>query len=172
MRKIGIIAVLALLVTALAAVPALALTDFSNAPTGAHYRQGFGEPICTLNTATDTVTCTGTQIAGVGNTNATASLSLDIQADVVCRNPGNRNIVEPHSYTDTVTVSTGRLAPRNGTLVVPTLSASAPSPEQIDAAFQCPNPNWLDQVTAVNVTGFTYTLTFVGFTEPAITIRG
>ena len=82
------------------------------------------------------------------------------------------SIVEPHSYTDTVTVSSGQLAPRNGTLVVPTLSASAPSPQQVDVAFQCPNPNWEDEVTAVNVTGFTYTLTFVGFTEPAIIVTG
>ena len=106
LRKFGIIAVLSLLAVAFAAVPALAAINPAGAPQGAHYRQGFGDPVCTLNTTTDTVTCTGTQIAGVGNTNATASLSLDIQADVVCRNPGNRNIVEPHSYTDTVTVST------------------------------------------------------------------
>jgi hypothetical protein len=112
-------------------------------------------------------------IAGIHLSNADASLTLDIQADVVCRNPGSkRMIVEPHSYTDTVTVSTGQLAPRNGTLVVPTLSASAPSPEEVDVAFECPNPNWEDEVTAVNVTGFTYTLKFVGFAGPAITVTG
>jgi hypothetical protein len=48
MRKFGIIAVLSLMALALAAVPALALTDFSNAPGGAHYRQGSAEPVCTL----------------------------------------------------------------------------------------------------------------------------
>jgi hypothetical protein len=36
MRKIGIIAVLSLMALALAAVPALAVTNFNNAPSGAH----------------------------------------------------------------------------------------------------------------------------------------
>src|SRR5215208_1949212 len=71
MRKIGIIAVLSLLVTGFAAVPALAVTNFDNAPSGAHYRQGFAEPVCTTSTVPTTgaisVSCTGTQIAGVGH---------------------------------------------------------------------------------------------------------
>src|SRR5215212_7801913 len=48
LRKFGIIAVLSLLALALAAVPALAVTNFNNAPSGAHYRQGSAEPVCTL----------------------------------------------------------------------------------------------------------------------------
>jgi len=36
MRKVGIIAVLSLMALALAAVPALAATNFNNAPSGAH----------------------------------------------------------------------------------------------------------------------------------------
>ena len=86
MRKLGIIAVLSLLVTAFAAVPALAATDFSNAPQGAHYAQGFGEPVCTLTGTT--VTCTGTEIAGVGNTNATVTLAVTSTFTGTCTNPG------------------------------------------------------------------------------------
>ena len=55
LRKIGIIAVLSLLALALAAAPALAVTNFDNAPSGAHYRQGSSEPVCTINQTTDTV---------------------------------------------------------------------------------------------------------------------
>jgi hypothetical protein len=56
--------------------------------------------------------------------------------------------------------------------VAPSTTATAPSPSEVDAAFQCPNPRWQDEVTAVNITGFTYTLQFVGFPQPAITISG
>ena len=45
LRKFGIIAVLSLMALALAAVPALAVTNFDNAPSGAHYRQGSAEPL-------------------------------------------------------------------------------------------------------------------------------
>ena len=66
MRKIGIIAVLSLMALALAAVPALAVTNFNNAPSGAHYRQGSAEPVCTETTVPTTgaitVNCTGTTI--------------------------------------------------------------------------------------------------------------
>ena len=108
----------------------------------------------------------------MGNTNANTTLTLDIQADVVCHNPGNRNVVEPHSYTDTVTVGSPVLRPRNGTLVAPSTTAFAPSPDAVDAEFRCPNPRWTDEVTSVNITGYTYELTFVGFDDPAILVSG
>ena len=77
LRKFGIIAVLSLLALAFAAVPALAVTNFNNAPSGAHYRQGNVEPVCTNTTVPTTgavtVSCTGTTIGGVGNTNANFS---------------------------------------------------------------------------------------------------
>ena len=64
---------------ALAAVPALAVTNFNSntAPSGAHYRNGSSEPVCMINQTTDTVSCTGTTIGGVGNTAATVSLRGD-----------------------------------------------------------------------------------------------
>jgi hypothetical protein len=71
-RKIGIIGVLAMLLVAFSASVALAVTNFNNAPQGAHYRQGSSEPVCTENVTTNTVSCTGTTIGGVGNTNATS----------------------------------------------------------------------------------------------------
>src|SRR5215207_10518547 len=118
MRKFGIIAVLSLLVTALAAVPALAVTDFSNAPQGAHYARGSAEPICTISGTT--VTCTGTAIEGVGNTNATVVLSVTSTISGVCHNPGvNSMVVEPFSESITTSTSSTITSTRNGRLLVP-----------------------------------------------------
>jgi hypothetical protein len=159
----------------LSAAAALAVTDFGNAPSGAHYRQGSAEPVCTTSTVPTTgaisVSCTGTQIAGVGNTNATLSLTLTGTANFVCHNPGNENIVEPHSgsASDTTTVP---LAPnRNGTLVVPSVTAAV-SPAEAAEQFECPNPNWTEEFTGFTEVGFTYSLTFAGFTAPVISITG
>jgi uncharacterized protein YgbK (DUF1537 family) len=170
MRKIGIIAVLSLLVTALAAVPALAVTDFSNAPQGAHYAQGFGEPVCTITGTT--VTCTETQIAGVGNTNATVQLDVTSTISGVCHNPGvNSKVVEPFSESVTTTTSSELTSTKNGRLIVPAQTTTGASTEDFLATFTCPNPNWTPEVTS-NVLSFEYTLTFAGFTEPAILITG
>jgi hypothetical protein len=173
MRKIGIIAVLSLLVTALAAVPALAVTNFDNAPQGAHYRQGQGEPVCTFGADGLTVTCTGTSIAGVGNTNATQTLAVTSTFTGTCSNPGNNpnDPIEPFTESETTTTSNQLVPSRNGTLVVPTISATATSSDEFLETFECPNPNWTANVASTDVS-FTYTLTFAGFTAPAISISG
>src|SRR5215212_1751773 len=172
LRKFGIIAVLSLLALALAAVPALAVTNFNNAPSGAHYRQGSAEPVCTFGADGLTVTCTGTQIAGVGNTNATQTLAVTSTFTGTCQNPGSKNkTVEPFTESETTTTSNQLLPNRNGTLVVPTISATGTSSEEFEESFTCPNPNWTDTVTSSDVS-FTYTLTFAGFTAPAISITG
>src|SRR5215204_3042615 len=168
MRKIGIIAVLSLLVTALAAVPALAVTDFSNAPSGAHYAQGSAEPVCTLTGLT--VSCTGTTIGGVGNTNATVNLAVTSTFTGTCTNPGG-HLVEPFTESETTTTTSVITSTRNGRLIVPEQTATAVSSEQFLASFECPNPNWTPQVTGTAIS-FVYTLTFAGFTEPAITVTG
>src|SRR5215203_3326830 len=123
LRKFGIIAVVSLLAVAFAAVPALAVTDFSNAPTGAHYAQGSGEPVCTL--AGLTVTCTGTEIQGVGHTNATVVTSVTSTFTGVCHNPGrNSKVVEPFTDSETNTTSATIPSTRNGALRVPQQTAT------------------------------------------------
>jgi hypothetical protein len=173
LRKFGIIAVLSLLVTALAAVPALAVTttvDFDNAPEGAHFAQGSDAPICTLSGLT--VTCTPTEIQGVGNTNATVVTSVTSTFTGVCHNPGvNSKVVEPFTETDTNTTSATIPSTRNGALRVPTQTATGTSSEEFLATFTCPNENWEPEVTGTAIS-FTYSLTFAGFTEPAILIAG
>jgi hypothetical protein len=175
MRKIGIIAVLSVLLVAVTASVALAVTNFNNAPSGAHYRQGSAEPVCTSTTTPTTgaitVNCTGTRIAGVGNTNADLSLAVEGTANFVCHNPGNENIVEPHSGTVSESTSTTLTPSRNGTLVVPAQTVTI-SPEEAAAQFTCPNPNWTEEFTGFSDLSFTYSLTFVGFDEPAILIEG
>jgi hypothetical protein len=175
MRKIGIIAVLSVLLVAVTASVALAVTNFNNAPSGAHYRQGSAEPVCTSTTTPTTgaitVNCTGTQIAGVGNTNADLLLTVEGTANFVCHNPGNANIVEPHSGTVSESTSTTLTPSRNGTLVVPAQTVTI-SPEEAAAQFTCPNPNWTEEFTGFSDLSFTYSLTFAGFTEPAILITG
>ena len=177
MRKIAIWGVLALLVTALAAVPALAVTTFNSntAPSGAHYRSGFGEPVCTPTTNTTTgaitVSCTGTSIGGVGNTNANLLLTVNATANFVCHNPGNDNIVEPHSGTATDSDMATLTPSRNGQLTVGARSVTI-SPQEAAAQFTCPNPRWREEFTGFSGGTYTYSLTFVGFSQPAILISG
>ena len=175
MRKLGIIAVLSLMALALAAVPALALVNFDNAPSGTHFRRGSAEPVCTETTVPTTgavtVSCTTTTLGGVGNTNADLLLSVTGTANFVCHNPGNDNIVEPHSASVDEATSATLVPSRNGQLIVPAQSVTI-SPEDAAAQFTCPNPRWREEFTGFSDLAFTYSLTFVGFDQPAILITG
>src|SRR5215208_4986510 len=137
LRKFGIIAVLSLLVTAFAAVPALAATivNFENAPQGAHFAQGQAAPTCTLSGLT--VTCTGTQIEGVGNTNATVNLAVTSTFTGTCTNPGG-HLVEPFTEQETTTTTSTIQSTRNGALIVNPQTATAVSSEEFLAKFECP----------------------------------
>ena len=177
MRKIGIIAVLSLLVTAFAAVPALAAVapgtytptsgsfNSANAPASSHLTSG--TPSCTVN-ADLSIDCSPYVLGGVGNTNATVSLVASYSATINCTNHGG-NLVESHTTTfsdsDTATVA----STRNGQLRVPARHVSA-----FDAPQVCPNPNWTPSIApgTLVLNSFTYTLTFAGFTSPYITITG
>ena len=174
-KRLGIIALLSTLGVVAAASGASAATNFDNAPSGAHYRQSSVEPVCTSTTVPTTgaitVSCTGTQIAGVGNTNADLLLSVTGTANFVCHNPGNDNIVEPHSASVDEATSATLVPSRNGTLVVPDQSVTI-SPEDAAAQFECPNANWREEFTGFSLLSFTYSLTFAGFTDPAILITG
>jgi hypothetical protein len=146
--------------------------NFANAPQGAHFVTGTPTPTCTVSGLT--VTCNSFEIAGVGNTNATATLTVRYTATVQCRNHGGQ-IVEVHSQNVSTTSTSGSIAPKNGRLRVPTLSsAPAPTAAQFEALATCPNRNWTAEVLAssIRLASFTYTLTFDGFAAPAITITG
>ncbi len=170
MYRFRLAALIAVLFASLTATPAQAATNFSNAPSGAHYAKGSSEPVCTLTGLT--VTCTGTAIQGVGNTNATVNLAVTSTFTGECRNPGSKSkVVEPFSESETTTTSSVVTSTRNGRLLVPSQEATGTSSEEFLDDFSCPNPNWTPVVTGTSI-GYTYTLTFAGFSSPAITITG
>jgi hypothetical protein len=177
MRQLGIIAVLSLLLTALAAVPALAAVapgtytptadsfNSANAPGSSHLKSGTVQ--CVVNADLD-VNCSPYVLGGVGNTNANVSLTASYSATIDCTNRGG-NLVESHTTTFSDSSSATVTSSRNGQLRVPAQSASA-----FDAPQVCPNPNWKPSIRPGTLTlnSFTYTLTFAGFTSPYITITG
>jgi hypothetical protein len=175
-KRLGFIAVLAMMLVALSASAASAAITTTinpaNAPTGTHLQTGtIG---CTVDPTTQLVTCSSFELAGVGNANATGSLSTTYTATVQCRNHGGQ-IVEVKSQLTTAPVSTGSLSPKNGRLAVPPLASSpVPTAADFEAQATCPNRNWTKELLGGTITlsSFTYTLTFAGFTSPYITITG
>jgi hypothetical protein len=149
------------------------VTTFNDltAPQGAHYRQGSGEPVCTVTGLI--VSCTGTEIGGVGNTDATLLLDVSYTATVRCRNRGG-NIVDVKTQTTTAISSDDLTDVRNGTLFVSAVSSSSPTTQSFLDAATCPNGNWTKLLLegTPDVSSFTYTLTFDGFTQPAISVTG
>jgi hypothetical protein len=178
MRKIGIIAVLALLLTALAAVPALAQVapgtytptadsfDSANAPGSSNLRSG--TPSCTVEADLDVV-CDPYVLGGVGNTNADLELTATWSATIDCNNPGNNrnNPIESHENTFTSSPEVELTSSRNGQLRVSGIDASPGDVEQV-----CPNDRWEPVIRegTLELESFTYTLTFLGFDDPYITI--
>ena len=157
---------------ALALSMAWAETNFQDrAPTGAHYRSGFSEPTC--STSGLTVSCTGTQIGGVGNNDATLVLSVSYSATVQCRNNGGK-IVNVKTQVKTTSSSDDLTELRNGTLIVSPISSTSPTNDSFTNAAVCPNGNW-DKVLmggTAAITSFSYTITFQGYTLPAVSVSG
>jgi hypothetical protein len=135
----------------------------ANAPGSSHLTSGTVQ--CVVNAALD-VNCSAYVLGGVGNTNATVSLTASYSATIDCTNHGG-NLVESHTSTFSDSSSATVASTRNGQLRVPAQSASAFGAPQV-----CPNPNWTPSIRPGTLTlnSFTYTLTFAGFTSPYITI--
>jgi len=166
---------LRLLVFAVAAAAALAMSspawaattiNPANAPNGTHFKSGTAS-------CSGSVSCSGFTLAGVGNTNVTANLSATYSATVVCINGGGNPSDSQHQGTFTQSATSGTLQPKNGNVTVPSLSTTAPTEQQFLAQQSCPNPNWTPTLQGpITLTGFTYTVQFVGFSGPYITITG
>jgi hypothetical protein len=173
-KRLGIIGTLSTAFVALVASSALAVgTPVFNAaaaPQGTHVQTG--SPSCAFSTDGLTVICSSYELAGVGNTNAEATLVTSYTATVDCRNRGG-NIVEVKAQVTGVESSTGAIEPKNGRLLVPALtSAPAPTAAQFEALAVCPNGNWtkITQTATIALASSVYTLTFAGFTDAFITI--
>lgn len=167
-RKFGIV-IAAVTTLVLTASVGLAATTFdpSAAPSGTHVQTG--SPGCTVDGLT--VTCASFELAGVGNTNAEASLSASYSATVDCTNKGGK-LVPVKTQSVPAGASTGQIEPQNGRLTVPALSVSAPSEQAFLDAATCPNGNWTKSLAPGSPTldAWTYTVSFAGFTGAYITI--
>ncbi len=183
MRRVGIIGGLPMLLIALFASVALAVTpgvypatfDYAQAPTGTHLATGTSESdvTCTVD-ANLNVTCptTNFDIEGVGHTNATELLSTVYTATIDCRNHGGQ-VVETHSQSAAVTAGPTTLRAKNGRLTTQTQTATAPTDQQLQSQATCPNPNWTAEVrpgTKV-LSSLTWTVKFDGFSGAFITIH-
>jgi hypothetical protein len=155
LRRIGIIAVLSLIVTAIAAVPALAQSG--------HFLDR-------------TVQCTdiGTQlqcdakVAGLGGTTFQLDISAPGTAIVECTNPGG-NVAPGQDTEVTATGTSGPLpTPRNGTFTFRDVTTVTPTVPNYPT---CPNPGWTATVTDVVFTGpATLTLSEDGIVSDTIVV--
>jgi hypothetical protein len=139
------------------------VVNSANAPGSSHLASGSIQ--CVVD-ADLNVNCSPYVLGGVGNTNAAVSLTASYSATIDCTNKGG-NLVESHtsSFTDSSTATVA--STRNGQLSVPSQSASPFSAPQV-----CPNPNWTPSIRSgtLELESFTYSLTFAGFSAPAVLI--
>jgi hypothetical protein len=180
-KKVGIIAALSALLVALSAAVALAVApgtydnatiNPANANNGAHFAGKTSAPTCTVAANLD-ISCTGYQLAGVGNNlDAAVELNATYTATVVCINGGGNPSDSQHQGS--FPTSTGAVplhADKNGRLSVPSISVTAPTEQQFLAQQTCPNPNWDPTIPGgISLQSFSYTLTFQGFSGPYITV--
>ena len=169
-RKLGIaVAVVTTLVLTLSVASAATVVfNPAAAPNGTHVQSG--TPDCTVSG--NTVTCSSYELAGVGNNNAQATLTASYSATVDCTNNGGK-LVPVKSTVQTAPSSTGELEAKNGRLAVPALvGPGAPSAQSFLDAASCPNGNWTKSLASGTPTleSWMYTLTFVGYNAPYITI--
>ena len=171
MKRLGIVTAFVTLLAAVSAAAALAVApgfysgsvNGANAPGSSHLASGtIG---CTVN-ANLSVNCNPYVLGGVGHTNADVSLSTTYSATINCTNKGG-NLVESHTTTFSTSSSSTVTSAKNGQLSVPSRSANPFSAPQV-----CPNPNWTPSIApgTLVLENFTYTLTFAGFSSPAVLI--
>jgi hypothetical protein len=149
MRKIGIIAVLSLLVTALAAVPALAQNP--------HFGQG--PRAATFTDLGQTLQVTGT-IVGLGQEPLEVTVTADATADTFCFNPGASTGPVPGQTLEDVEVTggTGEVTPdRQGNFIIGAGDLVTTAPTVTTAQAGCPSNKWtaaVGDVTFSNVQVF------------------
>jgi hypothetical protein len=165
-------ALLTLFFTTTAQATIVVTPNAGAAPTGTHLQTGtIG---CSVDSSTGLVTCSAYELAGVGNSDATATLNATYTATVQCRNHGGQ-IVDVKSQAKSAPTTTGKLRAKNGRLDVPALtSGPVPSASAFESQATCPNGNWTKELLdgTVTLSSFTYTLQFTGFTGFYITITG
>jgi hypothetical protein len=160
MRRIIVI------LTTIFAAMVVASPAFAASP---HFKKG-GEPVCTFSGTTSIpVTCTAS-LAGLGNADLQADLSVSGFALYQCQNaggntaPGQNKVLEGPATSNT---SIPASAIKNGNLTFTTEPATlSAAPTVSGATAGCPNPNW----TGVNPTLTLTSITLVISQPPGTTI--
>ena len=158
MKRLGLMAVLSLIIAAVAALPALAVAPTSVTQTGGlHLCQGTSLDLSATKTTGPNgsafLTVTG-EVCGAGTT-ATATLEATATATVGCINRGSKDqepsglqtVTEPVSGTTTFNTRSGR-----GRVNVSTSEVTIPSD------FECPPP-MTETLVSVTFTDITLTIT-------------
>ena len=140
----------------------------ANAPTGTHFATGSATPTCTVD-ANLNISCNSYTLQGVGHTNATLNLVATYNETIQCTN-GGRQIVEAQQSTASAGPTKVTPSAKNGSMTVPSTGVTAPVAGTTSSGSPCPNRNWTATVLDVTLSSFDYTLTFDGFTEPAVEI--
>lgn len=156
MRRIGIIAVLSMLVVALAAVPALAAAGPTS---GVHFTRN-GDPTCTISgtDASKTVNCTA-ELAGLGEGDIKTFTTVSGFTQYTCVNqggnaaPGQNRVLEG-PFTGVNNIPASKI--KNGRATV-TGSATLTAKETVSGAEAgCPNNNWTGVNPVLTITSVTF----------------
>jgi hypothetical protein len=150
MRRMTLLLAAALAVGGLATAAATAAN--------AHFQHG-SAPTCTFSktgTATDTVTCSGGTLAGLGNTDLELDLSGSGFATFSCTNKGGNTAPGQNKVPVSVT-STSTVVPassiKNGSVTLPSVGpATVPTPTATAQEAGCPNGNWRATVSSIGIT--------------------
>jgi len=155
MRKIGIIAVLSLLVTAFAAVPALAVAPTSVTQTGGlHVCENTTLDVSAVKVGDTAFLTTSGEVCGAGTT-AAATLNATALVTVGCITPSGSNEPKGLQTFEETTVGSQTFQTRSGrgSFSFNTSEVGIPS------TFSCPSANMTPTVVSVTFTDIVLTIT-------------
>jgi|SRR5215212_10482402 len=153
---------LAALIGAIAAISTVA---FAANP---HFKQG-QTPTCTFSATTlqtDTVSCSGGTLAGLGNTDVGYKITGGGFATFTCTNQGGTAAAGQNKAPVSVTPQETIIAAdqiKNGNLALPNISSTVPTPQNQTGqnavtVAGCPNKNWTGVASGITLTSFTLTI--------------
>ena len=124
-----------------------------------HYKKG-GQPVCTVSG--DTVTCSTGTVAGLGNFDVEVSIFFNASQNQLCHAPGASGQTaqgqNPAIGSGGAGISIPKGDIKNGTLIVPSISATANITASDAEGAGCPNPNWTVTLDGpVTISGGVYT---------------
>ena len=143
------------LATVLAAALLSATAAWAGSP---HFLQG-SAPACTFSTVgtqTDSVTCSGGRIAGLGNADLGLALSGSGFATFTCTNKGGTTAPGQNKVPVSVTPAS-EIVPgssiKNGSVTLPSIGpATVPTPTATAQEAGCPNGNWTATIASIGIT--------------------